>query len=152
MAQISRFRLSARVQEELVDTFLESLIRIDNKHFARCVLNDLFTPTEKIMIGKRILVAILLLQGYSYSDIIRSVKVAPATINGIKTTLSKSGEGFRALFLVLQGTLADRAARYRREERQEIMADRIGRLLSVLRLPVKGSKSDMARWRRALGA
>ncbi len=150
MPQISRFKLSVRAEQELSETFLESLILIRDKEFARRVVADLFTPTEKVMLGKRILIAVLLQEGYSYRDVVRSLKVAPSTINNIRLTLARSGAGFKGLFRLLAGSRAVQRERYSREDRRELIANKIFQIIDALRLPVKGSKTDMMRWRRAL--
>ncbi|MBI3305218.1 helix-turn-helix domain-containing protein [Candidatus Parcubacteria bacterium] len=150
MPQISRFKLSARAEQELSETFLESLVLIRDKEFARQVVADLLTPTEKVMLGKRILIAVLLQEGYSYRDVVRSLKVAPGTVNNIRLTLARSGAGFKGLVGLLGGSRVAQRERYRREDRRELIANKIYQIIDALRLPVKGSKTDMVRWRKAL--
>lgn len=150
MPQVSRLKLDGRAERELVDTFAESLVLIRNKELARQVMEDLFTPTEKLMLGKRILIAVLLQQGFGYREIMRALKVTAGTVNHVKITLSRSGAGFRGLFLLLAGHLQTQRGRRRREDRRERFANKLADVLDALRLPAKGSRRDMVRWRRAL--
>ncbi|MBI3305262.1 hypothetical protein HYZ80_03005 [Candidatus Parcubacteria bacterium] len=150
MPQISRARLSRQVEEELVETFLEGIVIVQDKRLARQVAADLFTPTEKIMLAKRLLIAVLLEEGYDYRAIEKSLKVTPTTINSIRAILVRSGAGFRALAELLKGGRATLKRKQEQERRSEEATNRIAHFLDMLRLPVKGSKRDMIRWRKAM--
>lgn len=150
MPQISKFKLHERVERELTETFLEVLIAIDSKQFAQRILDDLLTPTEKIMLGKRLLIAILLQQGYGYREIVPALKVSPGTINVVRTTLTRGGEGFKGLFRLLEGRIQRRAEQYRREARRGEVANRIFQIIEALQLPAKISRRNLQRWRREL--
>lgn len=150
MPHVSRIPLRKDVETELIEVFLESLVAVDRRELAEAVVADLFTPTEKIMLAKRLLTAVLLEEGYSYSDITRVLRLTPTTVNHVKITLAKSGRGFRALAKLLKGGRAARAEQRRKAAHREEVANKIGHVIERLRLPVKGSKRDMARWRRAM--
>lgn len=150
MPHVSRISLKKEVEEELAQVLLDSLVAIDRKELAREVVADLLTPTEKIMLAKRLLAAMLLEEGYGYSEITRTLRLTPTTVNHLKITLAKSGRGFRALIELLKGSRRARADQRRKEARREEVANKIGHVIERLRLPVKGSKRDMARWRRAM--
>lgn len=150
MPQISRFKLHERVERELTETFLESLVSINNKQFAQYVLADLFTPTERIMLGKRILIAMLLQQGYGYREIVPALKVSAGTVNAVRTTLVRGGEGFKGLFQILEGRIRQRADTHRREARREELSSRIFQIVEALRLPAKMSRYNLRRWRKEL--
>lgn len=150
MPHVSRLKLSERVEQELMATFAESLVLIHDRELARQVMDDLFTPTEKLMLGKRMLIAVLLQQGFGYRDIMRALKVTAGTVNSVKITLGRSGVGLKGLFQLLAGHLQAQEGRRRREERQERLASKLVNVFDALHLPAKGSRRDMVRWRRAL--
>ncbi len=152
MPHVSRYSLRKDIERELIETLLESIASARTKALAQELVADLLTPTEKIMLAKRILIAMLLEDGYTYFDIARVLKVTPTTINTIKTVLAKSGRGFRALHRLLQASRQAREDAAHREKRREELAETLRRVINMLRLPNPASKRDMHRWKKALGA
>lgn len=75
--------------------FWESISNLTNSQKAEEFFNDLLTPTEKIMLSKRLAIAIMLIKGYDYATIRSTIKVSPSTIGSISTWLKLSGSGYR---------------------------------------------------------
>ena len=69
----------------------------DNKETAALFIKDLFTPTERIMLSKRISIAYMLMQGYDYDSITQVLKVSRATIGKVSNWLKEKGNGFRQI-------------------------------------------------------
>lgn len=75
---------------------------LENKEQVKSFLKDLLTHTEMKMLAKRIQIAKMLLEGYSYQDIRNYVKVTDPTIAKISNILEMSGEGLRTAINYLQ--------------------------------------------------
>lgn len=58
-------------------------------------LEDLLSPTEKIMLVKRLAIAILLTKGYTYDDIDDTLKVSRPTIMNVSYWLKHGKTGYQ---------------------------------------------------------
>ncbi|MBN1263716.1 MAG: hypothetical protein JW991_05165 [Candidatus Pacebacteria bacterium] len=95
MAQISKLQLRKEIEQRMYDVFFESLASQKNKDGIEKLLDDLLTPTEKVMLAKRLAIALLLLQNYQYRTIIDFLKVSFSTIHRVSLWLKTEGAGFR---------------------------------------------------------
>jgi TrpR-related protein YerC/YecD len=95
MAQVSRHPLSKLIYERIFEIFIKSIISIKNKKEAEDFLNDFLTPTERIMLAKRLTIAVLLTKGYDYNQIHKVLHVSTATIAGVNVFLKYTGEGYK---------------------------------------------------------
>lgn len=95
MPQVSKHFLSAKIQEKITHIFLETIVRLKNKNQAERLLSDLLTPTEKIMLAKRLSIAYLLEKEIDYRTISQTLKVSLTTIARISNTRKVSGEEYR---------------------------------------------------------
>lgn len=118
---------------------MRTLAKIDNDSLLKRFLDDLLTPMEKLMLGKRLMVAVLLQRGYSYGAVCRALKMSKTTVHLIQRELLKSGEGYKKIF-----------ALFFLESRGQKFLDEIERFLNSVTLPVKGSSLSMRRWKRIL--
>ena len=139
MGRISENPLSAEMRREMTTAFIRTLVKIDNDALLRKFLDDLLTPAEKLMLSKRLMAAVLLQRHYSYGAVCSALKLSRATVFLIQRELLKSGEGYRKVF-----------ERYFKETRGRRLVYAIDRFLNAVTLPVKGSRQDMQRWKRAL--
>ena len=80
MTQISRFKLKEETLEKLYSLMFEVLGKKSKKEFL-LIMNDLVSPTEKIMIAKRIAVIYLLTKKIDQQIISRTVKVSLSTVS-----------------------------------------------------------------------
>lgn len=97
MAQISRRFIKPEVLRKIESLFVECVSRCEKPSVAADFLDDLLTKTEKVMIAKRIAIALMLLKQQDPRDISETLKVSYPTIYRVKTWLSYKGVGFRAL-------------------------------------------------------
>ena len=105
MAQISRRKLNPKVQEKIENLFEDFLKTIGKHPKASEVVADLFTPTEKVMLAKRITIAYLLYQNKSdIRNIADAIKVSTTTVAHINFILKNSGSGFRTILSRLEKT------------------------------------------------
>ena len=121
--------------------FIQTLVKISDDALLRRFLDDLLSPTEKIMLSKRLMAAVLLQRGYSGGAVSTALKMSKTTVWLIQRELVKSGQGYHTVF-----------DRFFRESRGQRILDAIERFLNAITLPVKGSRSSMRRWKRAIHA
>jgi len=97
MTQVSRRRLRPDIEKRIYELFWQSVARLKNAKEAEIFFSDLLTRTERIMLAKRLAIAILLLKGYDYDAINEILKVSGTTIAKVKTWLHYEGEGYRRI-------------------------------------------------------
>jgi len=96
MTQVSRYPVSPRVYERIFEIFFQSSTKIRKKEEAEQFFNDFFTPTEKIMLAKRLSIAVLLAKKYDYNSIRKILRVSPPTIAGV-SKLMQFSKGYQLL-------------------------------------------------------
>src|SRR3989344_4235773 len=97
MAKLSRKSKNAGEINSLAGRLIEAVALLRNKEEISSFFNDLLTSSEKGMLGKRILIAMFLENGYSYGEIERVLKVSQATIGTVSNILQQSGNGLRLI-------------------------------------------------------
>lgn len=107
MPQVSRRMLSKDVEGKITETLLEAVSQIRDKKEVSLFLNDLLTPTERIMVTKRLAIAILLLKGWGYDGVKDVLKVSSDTISRVALVL-KMNNGYRIVVEKLLKTEAGR--------------------------------------------
>ncbi len=95
MAQVSKRYLQKKVEERILDLFWTSLSSLSTKREVALFLDDLLSPTEKLMLSKRLAIAFMLMKGYDYSTINERLKVSDPTIWNIKVGLTHRGKGYK---------------------------------------------------------
>jgi len=95
MAQVSRHPLSPTIYKRIFEIFFESVLQIKNREQAEEFFADFLTPTEKIVLAKRISVAVLLAKDYDYREIRRIIHVSPPTIAAVSASMKYTGRGYQ---------------------------------------------------------
>lgn len=95
MPQVSKYPISKEVAERIFELFTKTLIRIKSIDDANRLVYDLFTPTEKIMLAKRVSIAFLLMKGYQYREISRLLRVSLATVASVNLSLRLGKGGYK---------------------------------------------------------
>lgn len=134
MAQVSRLPLRKEIEDRISDFFLEAIGEVSGKNEVGIFLNDLLSPTERIMLAKRLSVAFLLHKGYDQRTISRILKVSLGTVNKVSLVLKLSGEGYKRVIKKITN-----------KEQMEEFWQKIDDFLSDLVLP-KGR--NWADWRK----
>jgi len=70
------------------------ITELDSQQGARNFLKDLLTSSELLMISNRIAIAMMLLNGFRYEDIIKKLKVGVGTINNVSKWLYNGFGGY----------------------------------------------------------
>lgn len=95
MAQISKRPLTKDIEMRVLYTLWDALAYLKNEADTKKFLEDLLTPTEKVMLSKRLAIAVLLTKNYDYKSIKQILKVSSGTINNIAKWMKISGSGFK---------------------------------------------------------
>lgn len=97
MPQVSKRLTSQKISKRLPELLIETIVNCSSKDHTREFLDDFLTPTEKIMLGKRLAIAVLLLKDYDYATISQLLKVSSATIGKIVNLLRFSDGGLKMM-------------------------------------------------------
>lgn len=95
MSQVSKYPLAKSTQNRLYQLFWQTIADLKESLKVEEFFNDLLTPTEKVMLAKRLAITVMLLKGYDYFSIRKALKVSPSTIGTISLWLKYSGSGYR---------------------------------------------------------
>lgn len=95
MTRVSRRPLRKDIEERMFQIFWQAFAELKNENDVFDFLEDLLSPAEKIMLAKRLAVAVLLEKGWTYPEISSTLKVSTATVNTIKQKNVLLGKGFK---------------------------------------------------------
>lgn len=97
MAQVSKYPIRKEVADRIFEIFVKTLINIKKKDEAEQLVSDLLTPTERIMLAKRLAIAFLLEKGYGYRTIKNILKVSSPTIASVSLARKYGNKGYKTL-------------------------------------------------------
>ena len=80
MTQVSRLPLPKKLEEQMYTLFRRVLSELHSEGDITDFLDDLLTPTEKVMLAKRLAIAFLLEKGYDQRAIHTILKVSTTTV------------------------------------------------------------------------
>lgn len=95
MSKISRRYLNKELEDKILEVFLKTIVDIRTLVEARNFVEDLLSPTERIMLIKRLAIAVLLTKGKTYEYIDHTLKVSRATIMTVSLWLKHGKGGYR---------------------------------------------------------
>lgn len=95
MAQVSKYPVSKEVSDRMFEVFSDTISHLSKKKDIEEFMTELLSPIEKIMLAKRLSIAVLLAKGYSYPSISGILRVTPRTIASVSVTLKYRGKGYR---------------------------------------------------------
>lgn len=97
MPQVSRRFLDKKVEKKLSLLFPKCVSECRDIKIAGEFIDDLLTPTEKIMVAKRIAIALMILKKNPVSLIEETLKVSKATVYSVAGWLQYKGSSYRSL-------------------------------------------------------
>lgn len=100
MTQVSKYLLPKDVYDYVFEIFLNTLVQIRTKKKASEFLDEFLTPTEKIMLAKRLAIGILIAKKCDYREISRTLKVSTATVGNF-SSLYKYGKSYKNIVNIL---------------------------------------------------
>ncbi len=95
MTQVSKYPISKDIYDRCWEIFTNTLISIRNSKDADEIITDLLTPTERIMLTKRLAIAYLLTQGYEYREINKILHVSFQTVAIVNNALRYGNNGYK---------------------------------------------------------
>lgn len=102
MARYNVNRIPYTKQDEFMDIFCEVICRLKSKTAINNFLKDLLNRQERIMLIRRLFIAKLLLDGKTYREIQKELRVGSPTIARIDRWLHFGRNGYKAAISVLQ--------------------------------------------------
>lgn len=103
MTQVSKRPLSKDVQERIFDLFTTSISNIHGTTDVYSFINDLLSPTEQLMLAKRIAISFMLQKGFDQRTVSKTLKVSVTTVNKVNSVLQISGKGYRRVIQAIVG-------------------------------------------------
>lgn len=95
MTKVSKRYLDKHLENHIFELFIKTISNLKEPSDIQDFLEDLLSPTEKIMLVKRLAIAILLSKGYTYDKIDKALKVSRATIMHVSYWLKNGKSGYR---------------------------------------------------------
>ena len=95
MAQVSKYPISKEVEQRIFEIFSQTLSDLKDPIDINDFLQDFLSPIEKIMLAKRLSIAVLLAKGYEYEQIRKILRVSPPTIAQVAISLKYMGKGYK---------------------------------------------------------
>ena len=99
---ISRNSLSPRAEQELIHTLEIVLTKITRQEDMTGFLLALLTPTERLMLAKRLAMIILMKEGLPDSSIAEVLHVTRGTVAKMQLFLEARGQGYEVAIQVLE--------------------------------------------------
>ncbi len=133
MTQVSKYPLPQDLTDRVFEIFLKTFVHIKNRDDADQFLSDLLTPTEKVMLSKRLAIAFLLQKGYDFRKIQRIMRVSAPTVASVNSALRYGSKGYKKLIEKI----------IKEESFGDLFEESIAKLLSI---PAKAGKGGEV-WR-----
>ena len=95
MSQVSKYPVSKDVSDRMFEVFQITISSLNSKEEIEEFFEDFLSPIEKIMLAKRLSIAVLLAKGYSYPSIANILRVTPRTIAAVSLALKYGGKGYQ---------------------------------------------------------
>lgn len=95
MPQVSRNKLENIVYAEILDNLIQALVEVKKTEEMQVFIKDFFTKTERLMLAKRLTIALMLSHNYEAMTISKFLKVSTATVYKIQNQIERGGPGLR---------------------------------------------------------
>jgi len=118
MTKVSKRLLNKDLENRIFEVFTKTLVDLKNSEDVQSFLNDLLSPVERIMLVKRLAIAILLARGYTYESIDDILKVSQTTIMKVSFWLKYGNNGYKK---VIDKFLKDKKGEESSDKIEEIL-------------------------------
>ncbi|OGY10988.1 MAG: hypothetical protein A3A58_02670 [Candidatus Blackburnbacteria bacterium RIFCSPLOWO2_01_FULL_41_27] len=103
MAQVSKYPIQKDVADKIFLLLAKSISKTKTDSQAVEFMESLFTPTERIMLAKRVAIAYLLAKDYQYRDIQKVLRVSMPTIAFVSSVMKYGNDSYRKIVKSIQG-------------------------------------------------
>lgn len=134
MTQVSKIPLRKEIEKRMLEIFLDSMVLIQTKQQAEKLLKDWLSPTEEVMLAKRLSIALLLEKQYDQRSISKLLHVGLETVSKVSRSL-RSGKGGYTLVV----------DKFIQQEKSDVFWEKIDDVLAEL-LPPR--HRNWSRWRK----
>lgn len=104
MSQLSKIPVRRDLEEQMFELFSSTMLGMKNQGELDAFLSDLLSPIEKMMLAKRLAIALMLEKEYTYPMIGKTLRVTPTTIASVSMQLRYAGKGYKK---IVERILAD---------------------------------------------
>ena len=80
MPHVSKKKLKKKVFIKIGEQLSNTIIHANSPRELRWIFKELITPTERVMLAKRLAIILMIDKGYSFNTIQRTLKVTPQTL------------------------------------------------------------------------
>ena len=101
MPQVSRRKLPKELEEKIQASFYEAISVVKGDYETALFVRDLLTTTERVMLPKRLAIAILISKGWNNARICSHLNVTNSTVASVFRTYEAS-RGFKSVIEKLQ--------------------------------------------------
>ncbi|MBI2443321.1 MAG: helix-turn-helix domain-containing protein [Candidatus Levybacteria bacterium] len=91
---VSRFKLKKHDEEQLIRSLDVVLTKLSKEEELSGFLSSLLSPTERLMLAKRLAIIVLLKEGFSQVDISRALHITRETVSRMQLLHEAKGEGY----------------------------------------------------------
>lgn len=95
MPRVNSKKLNPKQKIELLNLLWIIIASLKNRNEVKNFFKDLLSETESIMLARRILIAKKLLEGKSYDEIIKELKVGSSTVASVHRWLISGFGGYQ---------------------------------------------------------
>lgn len=95
MTMVSKYPLDKAVEKRIYEIFLKTFADLRDPQGLNDFLEYFLSPTEKIMLAKRLSIAVLLAKEYDYRTICRILHVSLSTVADVALIMKHRGPGYK---------------------------------------------------------
>ena len=134
MTQVSKYPLRKEVEKRVYEVLMESVAAARTRDTVSALVDDLLSPTERLMIAKRLSIALLLMKKYDQRTIAGWLKVSLGTVSKVSRILQTNHGGYQSVIGVIL-----------RKEEFRALIEKIDDSLADMFPPIRG---DWRHWRK----
>ncbi len=97
MTQVSKRFVTETVKARIQEVFVNVIADLHSEAEIGEFLEDFLSPPEKIMLAKRLSIALMLAKGYGYEVIADILKVTSSTIAKVNISFKYKGKGYQKI-------------------------------------------------------
>lgn len=97
MTQVSKRFVSEKIKARMQEVFSKVIADLHYESEINEFLDDFLSPPEKVMLAKRLSIALMLAKGYGYEIIADILKVTPSTIAKVNISFKYKGRGYQGI-------------------------------------------------------
>lgn len=106
MPKISKNKLDKAAYDFISGNLIAALANLGEKKDVASLLDSLFTQTERLMLAKRLAIAVLLERELSYKKISGLLKVSSVTIGFVRNSIMRNNEPYMCLVRKIASSLS----------------------------------------------